>query len=110
MNNYNDYNGDDSYDSYDSYYDDKRDDFEGVEGEKFKKIYYSYSNSTLKYVILVLVVLNFIIAMVFERIIIPAFTNIWNMTKLNKLRRRKIVEDENNFTMQELFQLNEKET
>ena len=97
-------------DPYDSYYDDKRDDFEGVEGEKFKKIYYSYSNSTLKYVILVLVVLNFIIAMVFERIIIPAFTNIWNMTKLNKLRRRKIVEDENNFTMQELFQLNEKET
>ena len=97
-------------DPYDSYYDDKRDDFEGVEGKKFKNIYYSYSNSTLKYVILVLVVLNFIIAMVFERIIIPAFTNIWNMTKLNKLRRRKIVEDENNFTMQELFQLNEKET
>ena len=97
-------------DPYDSYYDDKRDDFEGVEGKKFKDIYYSYSNSTLKYVILVLVILNFIIAMVFERIIIPAFTNIWNMTKLNKLRRRKIVEDENNFTMQELFQLNEKET
>ena len=53
--------------------------------------------------------LNFIVCMIFERLIVPAFSKIWNFKKLQKLRERKKVEDKNNFTMQELFQLSEKE-
>ena len=39
----------------------------------------------------------------------PNFTWIWNYRKLIKLRKRRKVEDKNNFTMQELFQLSDNE-
>ena len=52
---------------------------------------------------------NFIVALIFERLIIPAFSAIWDMRKLDKLRLRKLNESENNLTMQELFKLTEKE-
>ena len=74
-----------------------------------KEEYYSFKNTTIKYYILALVVLNFVVSLIFERILLPAFTSIWNSKKLEKLKQRKKVEDENNFTMQELFKLSEKE-
>ena len=91
----------------DSYYDERRDDFD--EEEEFEELYYSYKNPNIKYFILAFAIINFVIALIFERLIVPAFTKIWNTMKLNKLRKRKLVEDEKNFTMQELFQLSEKE-
>ena len=96
-----------------SYYDERRHDFDGLWEEEEEERdfdedeYYSFKNNTIKYYIFGLAILNFITAMIFERIIVPAFTNIWNMKKMDKLRKRKTVENENNFTMQELFQLNE---
>ena len=111
----------------DSYHDERRRDFpedrEGEEGEEgegegeeeeeeidfTREEYYSFKHTTIKYYILALVVLNFIVCMIFERLIVPAFSKIWNFKKLQKLRERKKVEDKNNFTMQELFQLSEKE-
>ena len=83
---------------------------EEEEGIDFtKEEYYSFQNTTIKYYIFGLSVLNCIVCLIFERIIVPAFTNIWNMRKLEKLRQRKKVENEKNFTMQELFKLNENE-
>ena len=72
----------------DSYYDERRDDFD--EEEEFEELYYSYKNPNIKYFILAFAILNFVIALIFERLIVPAFTKIWNTMKLNKLRKRKI--------------------
>ena len=101
---------------YDSYYDTRRHDFDGQwdeeeEGERdfTKEEYYSFKNPSLKYFLFGLAILNFITCMVFERLIMPAFTWIWNFNKFLKLKQRRKVEDKNNFTMQELFQLNEEE-
>ena len=114
----------------DSFYDDKRSDFEteeegGQEDEQegegeepqeeeedigfTEEEYYSFRDTTIKYYIFLLAGLNTITCLIFERIILPAFTNIWNMKKMEKLRQRKKVENENNFTMQELFKLSENE-
>ena len=97
---------------HDSYLDERRDDWnpENEEMPDFSEDeYYSFENTTIKYYIYVLAVLNCVTCLIFERLIVPAFTNIWNMKKLDKLRQRKKVENENNFTMQELFKLNENE-
>ena len=96
----------------DSYYDERRKDFEPDPEEEeeidfTKEEYYSFKNDKIKYYVFVLAVLNCITSLIFERLIVPAFTNIWNMKKLEKLRQRKKVENENNFTMQELFKLSE---
>ena len=94
----------------DSYLDERRDDWnpENEEPPEFSEDeYYSFQNTTIKYYIYILAALNFATSLIFERLIVPAFTNIWNMKKLDKLRQRKKVENENNFTMQELFKLNE---
>jgi hypothetical protein len=103
-------------DPYDSYYDTRRHDFDGQwdeeeEGERdfTKEEYYSFKNPSLKYFLFGLAILNFITCMVFERLIMPAFTWIWNFNKFLKLKQRRKVEDKNNFTMQELFQLSEEE-
>jgi hypothetical protein len=96
----------------DSYLDERRDDWnpENEEPPEFSEDeYYSFQNTTIKYYIYILAALNFATSLIFERLIVPAFTNIWNMKKLDKLRQRKKVENENNFTMQELFKLNENE-
>ena len=97
----------------DSYYDTRRHDFDGQwpdEGRDFTEPeYYSFKNPYLKFFIFGLAILNFITCMVFERLIMPNFTWIWNYRKLIKLRKRRKVEDKNNFTMQELFQLSDNE-
>ena len=98
----------------DSYYDKRRKDFEpGAEKEEEidfnEDEYYSFENNTIKFYVFALAVLNCFTSLIFERLIVPAFTNIWNMRKLDKLRARKKVENENNFTMQELFKLSENE-
>lgn len=97
----------------DSYYDKRRHDFDGKWDEEERDFtmeeYYSYKNPYLKYFIFGLATLNFITCMVFERLIVPNFTWIWNFKKWIKLRQRRKVEDKNNFTMQELFQLSDKE-
>ena len=74
-----------------------------------EKTYYSFKDTKIKYYVFGLAVLNFITALIFERLIIPAFSSIWNIKKIEKLRERKKTQNENNFTMQELFQLNEKD-
>ena len=90
-----------------SFYDDRRTDYETKEQKE--KEYYIFNNPKIKYYVFGLAVLNFIVALIFERLIIPAFSAIWDMRKLDKLRLRKLNESENNLTMQELFKLTEKE-
>ena len=90
-----------------SFYDDRRTDYETEEQKE--KEYYIFNNPKIKYYVFGLAVLNFIVALIFERLIIPAFSAIWDMRKLDKLRLRKLNESENNLTMQELFKLTEKE-
>ena len=87
------------------------DEEEEEEGLPFTEdVYYSFSNPNIKYYLFGLAILNFVVCMIFERLIIPAFSKIWDTKKMDKLRQRKKVEDPNNFTMQELFKLSEKET
>ena len=87
------------------------DEEEEEEGLPFtEEEYYSFSNPNIKYYLFGLAILNFVVCMIFERLIIPAFSKIWDTKKMDKLRQRKKVEDPNNFTMQELFKLSEKET
>ena len=100
---------------HDSYLNEKRHEFDGSTKEDdeergfTKEEYYSFKHTTIKFFLFGLAVLNFITCMVFERLIIPGFCSIWSIIKLKKLRERRRVEDKNNFTMQELFQLSEKE-
>ena len=88
---------------YDSYFDKRR---EGIP-ERFKDHYYVYKDSTIKYYIQGLVILNFIISYVFEKIIVPTTTACWNARKIRKLRELKQKESEHALTMQQLFQISE---
>jgi cation-transporting ATPase 13A3/4/5 len=70
--------------------------------ERFK-----FQDNQIKYYIQGLVLIYFAVAYVFERLIVPATTSIWNAKKIEKLRELKRRESEKALTMQQLFQLSE---
>ena len=70
--------------------------------ERFK-----FQDNQIKYYIQGLVLIYFAVAYVFERLIVPATTSIWNARKIEKLRELKKRESEKALTMQQLFQLSE---
>ena len=84
----------------DSFKDSRRDDLdeEGL---------YVYKDSQIKYYIQGLAILNFIVSYIFEKVIIPSTTAIWNAKKIRKLRELKQRESEKALTMQQLFQISE---
>ena len=84
----------------DSFKDSRRDDLdeEGL---------YVYKDSQIKYYIQGLAILNFIVSYIFEKVIIPSTTAIWNAKKIKKLRELKQRESEKALTMQQLFQISE---
>ena len=88
---------------YDSYFDKRR----GEIPEDKIEHYYDYKDSTIKYYIQGLAILNFIISYVFEKIIVPTTTACWNARKIRKLRELKQKESEHALTMQQLFQISE---
>ena len=99
----------------DSYYDNRRgplpefpEEEEGVEEEEetiTRGLYYSYKNDKIKYYIQGLAILNFIVSYIFEKVIVPSTTAIWNARKIRKLREMKQRETEKALTMQQLFAL-----
>jgi hypothetical protein len=101
----------------DSYYDNRRgplpefpEEEEGVEEEEetiTRGLYYSYKNDKIKYYIQGLAILNFIVSYIFEKVIVPSTTAIWNARKIRKLREMKQRETEKALTMQQLFALSE---
>ena len=88
---------------YDSYFDKRR----GEIPKDIKDIYYTFEDHTIKYYIQGLVILNFIISYVFEKVIVPTTTACWNARKIRKLRELKQKESEHALTMQQLFQISE---
>ena len=85
----------------DSYFDKRRDESEKTD------TYYKYKNTQIKYYIQGLALLNFIISYVFEKLIVPSTTAIWNARKIRKLKELKQKESEHALTMQQLFQISE---
>jgi cation-transporting ATPase 13A3/4/5 len=83
-----------------SYKDERRDDIEDEE-------LYIYKDTQIKYYIQGLALLNFIISYIFEKVIIPATTAIWNARKIRQLREIKRIQSEQALTMQQLFQISE---
>ena len=83
-----------------SYKDERRDDIEDEE-------LYIYKDTQIKYYIQGLALLNFIISYIFEKVIIPATTAIWNARKIKQLREIKRIQSEQALTMQQLFQISE---
>ena len=61
----------------------------------------------MKYYLLGLLLLDFIVSYVFEKVIVPATTALWNARKIKKLRELKQKETEKALTMQQLFQISE---
>ena len=85
----------------DSFFDDKREEIED------KETYYQYKDTQIKYYIQGLAILNFIISYVFEKLIVPATTALWNARKIRELKELKQKESENALSMQQLFQISE---
>jgi cation-transporting ATPase 13A3/4/5 len=83
-----------------SYKDDRRDDIDDED-------LYIYKDTQIKYYIQGLALLNFIISYIFEKVIIPATTAIWNARKIRQLRDIKRIQSEQALTMQQLFQISE---
>jgi cation-transporting ATPase 13A3/4/5 len=70
--------------------------------ERFK-----FKDTQIKYYIQGLALIYFAVSLIFERIIIPATTAVWNAKKIERLREIKRRESEKALTMQQLFQLSE---
>ena len=87
-------------DPNESFKDDRRDDIDNED-------LYQYEDHQIKYYIQGLALLNFIISYIFEKVIIPSTTGIWNARKIKKLREKKQRETEQALTMQQLFQISE---
>ena len=87
-------------DPNESFKDERRDDIDNEE-------LYIYEDHEIKYYIQGLALLNFIISYIFEKVIIPSTTGIWNARKIRKLREKKQRETEQALTMQQLFQISE---
>ena len=102
-----------------SYYDERRpklptqaeaaeEEYEEEEEEVLtREKYYSFKNDKIKYYIQGLALLNFIVSYIFEKVIVPSTTAIWNARKIRKLREKRKIESEQALTMQQLFQLSE---
>ena len=87
-------------DPNESFKDDRRDDIDNED-------LYQYEDHQIKYYIQGLALLNFIISYIFEKVIIPSTTGIWNARKIKKLKEKKQRETEQALTMQQLFQISE---
>ena len=85
----------------DSFFDDRREEIED------KETYYQSKDTQIKYYIQGLAILNFIISYVFEKLIVPATTALWNARKIRELKELKQKESENALSMQQLFQISE---
>ena len=68
---------------------------------------YIFKDTEMKFYIQGLALLNFIISYVFEKVIVPSATAIWNAKKIRKLKELKQKESEQALTMQQLFQISE---
>ena len=68
---------------------------------------YIFKDTEMKFYIQGLALLNFIISYIFEKVIIPSATAIWNANKIRKLKELKQKESEQALTMQQLFQISE---
>ena len=84
----------------DSYKDDRREDLneEGI---------YDFKDTQIKYYIQGLALLNFAISYIFEKVIIPSSSAIWNAKKIRQLKILKQKQSEQALTMQQLFQISE---
>ena len=68
---------------------------------------FKFKDTQIKYYIQGLVLIYFAVSYIFERVIVPATTSIWNANKIEKLRELKRKETEKALTMQQLFQISE---
>ena len=84
----------------DSFKDDRREDLneEGI---------YDFKDTQIKYYIQGLALLNFVISYIFEKVIIPSSSAIWNAKKIRQLKVLKQKQSEQALTMQQLFQISE---
>jgi cation-transporting ATPase 13A3/4/5 len=97
---------------YDSFWDDRRTQFdeEMIEEEELiilPEERFKFKDTQIKYYIQGLALIYFAVSLIFERIIIPATTAVWNAKKIEKLRELKRRETEKALTMQQLFQISE---
>ena len=67
----------------------------------------NFEDPTIKYYIQGIALLNFILSYLFEKVIVPVTTGIWNANKIRKLKELKKKETEHALTMQQLFQISE---
>ena len=67
----------------------------------------NFEDTTIKYYIQGIALLNFILSYIFEKVIVPVTTGIWNANKIRKLKELKKKETEHALTMQQLFQISE---
>ena len=68
---------------------------------------YIYKDTEMKYYLQGYAFLNFVISYIFEKVIVPSTTAIWNAKKIRKLKELKKKESEQALTMQQLFQISE---
>ena len=66
-----------------------------------------FQDKQIKYYIQGLAIIYTIVSIIFEKLIVPSTTAIWNARKISKLRELKKRESEKALTMQQLFQLSE---
>ena len=81
---------------HDSFIDERRDD---VDDESL----YIYKNTIIKYYIQAICIANLIVSYLFEKVIVPCMTSIWNKRKIKKLKLLKEQKSEQALNMKQLF-------